>query len=91
MGVRSGTVAMRSQSRLGQVRFDSGFTSIEAAAKKLGCSRIHLAEIERGAGAPSNELLHKMCRLYHSFPGKLLAAMLEDQRDYHKRAQKRLA
>lgn len=79
------------RSQLGQIRFAAGFKSIEKASKALNCSRIHLAEIERGAGTPSDELLQKMSAIYEVPAQRLLEFMLEDQKDYHRRAMKRLA
>jgi transcriptional regulator with XRE-family HTH domain len=47
------------------IRRKAGYSSAEKAAKAMGISRVHLAQIEAGQGEPSWALIARMIGLYH--------------------------
>jgi DNA-binding XRE family transcriptional regulator len=52
------------RTRIAELRVKAGFRNGTAAAKVLGCSLIHIREVERGASGVSLEIATKMARAY---------------------------
>lgn len=73
------------RNRLARMRVAAGISSAEKAAKMIGCSRIHLLNVERGATGPSDELLAKIARAYGSTPEEVRSAIAESRHDLLKR------
>jgi len=77
-------------SALGQLRRKAGFSSQEDAAQALGCSKIHIAELERGSGGPSKTLLQRMAKLYRVPVKKLETVILKERKGLFKRSARKL-
>lgn len=76
----------KNQNALARLRRRAGYRTQVEAAEKLGISPLHMSNIERGAGAPSFELLAKMAKLYAPISTDTLMRYVEAaQREYHER------
>lgn len=60
---------------LAVMRVLAGYATARAAAEKLGCSRIHLLNIERGHNGAGPALLDKISRLYRRQPEAVVRAI----------------
>ena len=52
------------RSAVSRIRLRAGFSSAGKAAAAVGCSRVHMHNIERGASRPSFELKARMAETY---------------------------
>ena len=78
------------RTKIAQLRVNAGLRSGRDAAKALGCSLIHVREIERGASGVSSEVAAKMAKVYKVSVADVLAAIRKARRSYHQEALKNL-
>ena len=74
--------------KLSRLRIRAKLPTVQAAATKLACSRVHLLKIESGRAGASDALVACMSATY-GIPEELVrVAMLKDRIAFHKRALK---
>ena len=71
------------RTKIAEYRVRAGFRSGREAAEALGCSLIHVREIERGASGVSSEVAAKMAKVYKVSVAEVLAAIRKARRSYH--------
>ena len=79
-------MARITRNRLARHRVDAGFDTAQQAAEKLGCTRVYLLNIERGATGASPALIQRIAALYGLSEDQVIFAMRLAQKDLHKRS-----
>jgi hypothetical protein len=75
---------MISRTELGRTRMDAGFARLEDAAPKAGCSRMHLDNVERGAGHCSEALVKRLSVVYRIAQKDIWKMVLNARQEYLK-------
>lgn len=75
---------------LALIRYRAGLATAREAAEKLGCSRIHLLNIERGRNGAGAGLLAKMAKLYQTDEAKIVRAILRAKKSLLERSLRSL-
>ena len=70
---------------LAKIRQAGGFATAQAAADKLGCSRVHLLNVERGRAGASWDLISKMMAAYGATETQIRVAVRKSRRELLRR------
>ncbi len=76
---------LKPRSELARLRVAAGFDTALEGAARLGCSRIHLLNCERGASKPGPSLIQKMAKVYGKSVKSLNDMVKSAQRDMLRR------